>query len=285
MLSVKANCPVDPLTVAVLREIDGVARELQLPYFMAGAMARDIVLTHVFGVQTSRATLDVDFAIAVENWQQFNTVKERLVASGLFNFSENAAQRIYYRLQEDGDGYPVDIIPFRGVEEPTHTIAWPPDMKTIMNVIGYEEALASAIHVAIEPELIIPIASLPGLALLKLFAWRDRYNFTPRDAQDLVIISRGYHDAGNLDRLYGEEFGVLETVEYDVDLASPRLLGKDARIIANSATLSQATTLLNDVKLVDRLVTHMAIECKAAEDSIAAAERLLEQFKVGLTQD
>ena len=120
--------------------------------------------------------------------------------------------------------------------------------------------------------------------LLRLFAWRDRHNLTPRDAQDLVIISRGYHDAGNQNRLYGEEFGVLEAVEYDVDLASPRLLGKDARAIANSATLGQATTLLNDANLVDRLITHMATECKAADDSIAAAERLLEQFKAGLTQ-
>ena len=79
MLSVKPDRQVDPLTLAVLRAIAGITREFGLPYFVAGALARDIVLTNVFGIDTGRATQDVDLAVAVENWDEFKIVKEKLL--------------------------------------------------------------------------------------------------------------------------------------------------------------------------------------------------------------
>lgn len=284
-LSVRPNRPVDPLTVAVSREIISLARKLDLQYFLAGAMARDIVLTNVFGIDIGRATRDVDFAVAVADWDQFNLVKRTLLENGPFSASDKAEQRLYYRTGENHAGFPVDIIPFGGVEAPPHSIAWPPEKKIIMNVMGYAEALETALSVQVEAGFTVPIASLPGLALLKLFAWQDRHNETPKDAQDLVILCRGYHAAGNHDRIYGEEIALLEAVDFDLDLASPRLLGKDVRRIASAGTLKQATALLSDHGRIDRLVTHMAAELRAADDSITAAERLLEQFRAGLTQE
>lgn len=282
MLSVKPDRPVDPLTLAVLRAIAGTTRELGLPYFVAGAMARDIVLTNVFGIDTGRATQDVDIAVAVENWDQFKIVKEKLIASEQFNPAEKAMHRLYYRAKGGNTSYPLDILPFRGVEQPPNILVWPPEMKVIMNVIGYEDVLAAAVAVSVEPDLTVPIASLPGLALLKLFAWDDRHAETPKDAQDLVILLSRYHMAGNQDRLYGAEFAVLEAVNYDVDTASPRLLGIDVRRIASATALEQAIALLKDSARRDRLITHMAIEPRSADDRIAEAEKLLEQFEIGL---
>ena len=285
ILSVRLDRPVDPLTVAVSREVDIVARELQLPYFVAGAMARDIVLTNVFGIETGRATRDVDFGIAFANWDQFDLVKSRLVDTGRFVASDKAVQRVYYRIRRDDSGYPIDIIPFGGLEAPRHSIAWPSEKKVIMNVTGYPEALETLLSVEIDQGFAVPVASLPGLALLKLFAWQDRHNETPKDAQDLAILCRAYHAAGNHDRLYGEEIPLLEVVDFDLDLASPRLLGKDVRKIASATTLRQASALLSDQGRIDRLVTHMAAEFRTADDSITAAELLLEQFRAGLTQE
>ncbi|MEK7874837.1 MAG: hypothetical protein AAB325_01445, partial [Pseudomonadota bacterium] len=136
--------------------------------------------------------------------------------------------------------------------------------------------------VTVEPDLTVPIASLPGLALLKLFAWDDRHTETAKDAQDLVMLLRRYHMAGNQDRLYGAEFAVLEAVDYDVDTAGPRLLGIDVRRIASAAALEQATALLKDSARRDRLITHMAIEFRSADDRIAEVEKLLDQFEIGL---
>jgi len=282
MRSVKPERPVDPLTIAAARAIDDAARALNLPYFLAGAMARDIVLTHVHGIETGLATVDVDFGVAVSGWDEFEKFKAKLLAIGPFNAARNIEHRIYYRPTGGTAGYPIDIIPFRGVETPELTIAWPPDRKIIMSVIGYEEVLATAEQVQIDDALTVPVASLPGLALLKLFAWKDRHAETTKDARDIAVLFRHYHAAGNQDRLFSEEMELLEAVDFNHDLASPRLLGNDVRRIASPATVKAATTLLNDAKMMDRLLTHMSPVFKGADDDIAAAQRLLEQFKLGL---
>lgn len=77
MLSVSSDRPVDPLTIAASRAIDGAARALKLPYFLAGAMARDILLTHVHGINTGLATVDVDFGVAVASWDEFDKIKAK----------------------------------------------------------------------------------------------------------------------------------------------------------------------------------------------------------------
>jgi predicted nucleotidyltransferase len=123
---------------------------------------------------------------------------------------------------------------------------------------------------------------LPGLAVLKLFAWLDRGDEDSKDAQDLVTLFRHYVDAGNFDRLYGDEIGLLEVVDYDLNLAGPRLLGRDVRMMATPQTLGQLLSLFGEPTTADRLVTHMAKVLRGVEDPITASERLVDQFKAGL---
>jgi predicted nucleotidyltransferase len=91
-----------------------------------------------------------------------------------------------------------------------------------------------------------------------------------------------YHDAGNDDRLFGEELEVLEAAGFDPTIASPQLLGKDIRGIASPETLKQAIAILENPKQVYRLVTHMAPKLRHADDAVEEAERLVERFKAGL---
>lgn len=283
MLCVRPDRPVDPIILAILREVDRLAGGLALPYFVAGATARDILLTNVYGMNTGRATRDVDFAVAVENWQQFEAIKARLTADGRFNASKDTLQRLYYRLSGEGPGYPLDIIPFRGVEQPRNTVAWPPEMKILINVAGYEEALAAAIQVQVDGSFVVRVASLPGLAVLKLIAWLDRGEEDSKDAQDLATLFRQYADAGNLDRLHGDEIGLLASVDYNLDLAGPRVLGRDVSTIVAPQTLGQLQSRFSEPAIADRFVTHMAKMMRGVEDPVIAAERLFEQFKAGLT--
>jgi predicted nucleotidyltransferase len=71
MVKILANRPLDPVTFAVLKALHLIAEKHNVGYFLIGATARDILMTHVFGIEAGRATRDVDFAIAVEDWQQF----------------------------------------------------------------------------------------------------------------------------------------------------------------------------------------------------------------------
>lgn len=159
MLCVSSDRPVDPLTLDVMREVDHLANELTVPYFVTGAMARDILLTGVFGIDTGRATRDVDIAIAVENWAHFEAIKTRLIRRDRFEVTPKVAQRLLFKHHAAQSGYPLDLIPFRGVEDATQSIAWPPERTVVMNVIGYEEALAAAQPVEVAHGFIVPLIS------------------------------------------------------------------------------------------------------------------------------
>jgi len=147
---------------------------------LVGATARDILLSHVFGLPTRRATYDIDFAVAVRDWGQFDALKARLVARGNFRTEGAAQQRLYYRGEHETREFPLDLVPFGGISQETHQVAWPPDMKVVMNVAGYDEVLTAADTVTVAPGVDATVVSLAGLAILKLVAWSDRGRNNPR---------------------------------------------------------------------------------------------------------
>lgn len=50
----------------------------------------------MFGIVARRATYDVDFAVAVRDWQQFDALRARLLSRGNFKEQETAKQRLYF---------------------------------------------------------------------------------------------------------------------------------------------------------------------------------------------
>jgi predicted nucleotidyltransferase len=281
MFSIPPDRPIDPVTLDVLHCVDRVALELRVEYFVVGAMARDILLTGVFGLKTGRATRDVDLGIVVQGWAQFEAVKAHLVSTGDFTADEKRFQRLYH---PRGASYPLDLIPFGGVERRPNEIVWPPDGSKILNVAGYGEALSSAVLVEVEPGFIVRVASLPGLAIMKLIAWADRGVADRRDATDLATLLHRYADAGNEDRLFGAEIQVLESTNYDLDLAGARLLGVDAARIATPATRGFVLDLLDDPVRIERLVLDLSREMRATEDPVAKVDSLLAEFKLGFRE-
>lgn len=278
-LKIKNNRPVDPLTISAIRAVKGIAEDLGMDTFIVGATARIILLEHVYGLSPSRATRDIDFAFAVETWEQFQAIKKRLVDTASFVESPSAMQRLTFNADGSKESLVIDIIPFGGLESHANMIAWPPDMSVMMNVVGYRDTLAAACMVEIAPDLIVPIASLPSIAMLKIFAWLDRGHEDPKDAIDLVTLLRQYHETGNLDRLYAEAMSALEECDYDIELAGAWLLGYDAASQAFDSTRQQIKDCLTDAACVDRLITDMARALRNRDDATGYARALLEQFQ------
>ena len=204
---------------------------------LVGALARDLLLHHVHGFKIERATTDVDFALAVASWEQFSAVRAALLASDLFSPYRNTAHKL--RHSKFGS---IDLIPFGALERSDGTIAWPPAGDEVMAVIGYAEAAARAMPLALPRHQPVLAVSLPMLAVLKLLAWKDRHRFTQgKDAQDLQLILRRYLEAGNLDRLYAE-FPHVITDRFDFEPTGAWLLGHDAR-----ATLQEHSSRFDQV--------------------------------------
>src|SRR5438552_3645720 len=84
-----------------------------------GAVARDLLLFYAHGIRAARATEDVDLALAVADWNDFERLRESLLAAGSFSPVPKAAYKLLHRRRIE-----VDLIPFGGVELPDGTIAW-----------------------------------------------------------------------------------------------------------------------------------------------------------------
>ncbi|HXS93142.1 MAG TPA: nucleotidyl transferase AbiEii/AbiGii toxin family protein [Candidatus Limnocylindrales bacterium] len=279
--SLLPNNPVDPSIVRVLRALDPIAREGDCSYFVAGATARDLILVNIHDLRPGRATRDIDFGIAVENWGRFALLKKRLTATGVFTSDQRAQQRLTYSDQTTGFSIPVDLIPFRGVTAVDSTIAWPPSRDTVLNVAGFEEALASSIPIQIEDDLIVRVASIPGLMILKLVAWSDRRHETDKDAADIYRLLTSYADAGNTDRLYENEMNLLEAVGFEMELAGAELLGRDVAQLSSPPALVLIRSVLEAEPTFESLLNHI-VRTSAIAEAAPFVERMLSCFRNGL---
>jgi predicted nucleotidyltransferase len=279
--SIPPSSPVDPAVIRVLRALDPIATAVGCEYFVAGATARDLILVHVHRLRPGRATRDIDFGIAVRDWVQFSRLKEDLVATGEFESDRKMLQRLIYSNPSAGVSIPVDLIPFRGVESGDATIKWPPSRDIVVNVAGFEDALSSSVALILDENLMVRVASLPGLTLLKLIAWSDRGRETNKDAADLYRLLTAYAEAGNMDRLYEYELDLLESVEFDMELAGAELLGRDVARLGSPIVLAQIRFLLDSNVALERLVRQM-IETSTHSEATPAVERVVNAFCQGL---
>jgi predicted nucleotidyltransferase len=271
--------PIDGITLDIIRAIHDATTDLGHRAMLVGATARIILIEHVFGLPTGRATKDVDFAFAMDTWEQFDTLKQHLVDVYGFSADNRVLQKLYYRTDGAAYGIPVDLVPFGPLGGERGEIAWPPEMAVVMNVAGFADALKSAVEVEIAPGTHIAIASLPAIAVLKLFAWLDRRRDTPKDAADLTALLHLYFEI-DPERVYTIP-EVLESVGYDIELGGAWLLGNDARKLALAATTEKLTALLADTALTDDLVRDMARELRTQNDPDGHAAALLHQFRLG----
>lgn len=276
--------PVNPSVLRVLRSLDPIARAAECPYFVAGATARDLILVHVHGLRPGRATRDIDFGIAVENWDQFSRLKEDLVATGSFESDQRALQPLLYSDHAAGFSIPIDLIPFRGVASANSMIEWPPSRDIVMNVAGFEEALASSVPMEMDENLNVRVASIPGLTLLKLVAWSDRGCETNKDAADLYQLLTAYADAGNTDRLYDHEMELLEAVGFDMALAGAELLGRDVARICSPSVLVQIRSFLRSEPDIERLVRQM-VQTSTHAEATPMVERTVNLFFRGIVRN
>lgn len=256
-------------TEVLLTQISGICMEQSIAFFVAGATAREVLLHHVHGRKIGRKTRDIDIAIFVDRWQQFDTLKTALIVQGATAIKGNTHRLIW-------QGNELDIIPFGNIAV-ENTIAWPPDREIVMAVDGFLEAFQQAVAVRLSHGNVLLFCSLPGLALLKLFAWRDRGNQNGKDAIDLFTIISEY---GHIEeeRIYDIPLDI-DNFDSDPDRLGAFLLGADVTSLLPPATASDTFTQLlplQNPRLVDAIVSQYG------RDTPARVEQLIEDFWQGV---
>lgn len=236
-------------------------------WLIIGAMARDLLLQHAYGLPDRRKTADLDVAVAVASWEMFAALESRLLASGA---QRHAAVKHEFFV----GGWKVDVIPFAGVEK-NGVIRWPPDGETELDVTGFAEASSHALDVILPGGIRVLVTSPPGLLILKLIAWKDRHwRYPLRDGIDIRTLIDSYAERWNQERLYEEAGDILQHFAFDNALAGAALLGRDAAAIAKPVTLQTVLAIVEVESGVDALTLASDMGGRT-EDNLDLLEALL----------
>lgn len=243
MLDISKN--IDKFNLEILIMIKEIADNLHIDFFIVGATVRDMILNYAYGIQIYRSTNDIDFAVRVKNWEDYNLLISEIEKAGLAK-TDRIKHRYTYK------GMILDFIPFGSISTKENTIRWSNDKDDKeMNVIGFDDAFMNTKDLLIqtEPGIIIKAASVESLAMLKIIAWNDRTIDTRiKDARDLYLIMTTYLQAGNEERLFKEHTDIIE-MAIDYELSGARLLGRDIARTASDKVNSILLEILNDNKL------------------------------------
>ena len=215
----------NPELKSILQALNSFFQSKEIDFYIVGATARDILLTNLYGLIPERKTMDINIAIAISDWEEFEIIERELPQREYFEKDSHQKQRFIYK-----GFYAIDVIPFGKIAQKDGNIYWPPDGVIVMSVSGFPEIAAATISVSIDNEFDIKVSSLSGFFLLKLMAWKDRYLSSSKDAYDIALILLHYLGI-NEQRAVQEHYDLYEAEPFDQVEASGRLIARDIKAL------------------------------------------------------
>ena len=170
--------------MSVLEALTNAYKEIGSEVYVVGAAARDLSLKLLRAGSAPRRTMDLDVAVLLEKWNEYEHLTEILIKDGFIKAPEK--QRFYY-CRIENVGYEVDIVPFGDIAQ-EEMVAWPPEGNPVMSVRCFADVMKNADKVVVEGRFAFRMASLSGQWLIKLDAWCDRHLMTRKDAADMQFI-------------------------------------------------------------------------------------------------
>ena len=123
--------------VDALHAIRDAAEGIGIQFLLVGATARDLLLEKAYGIRIGRATLDVDIAVQVASWEEYEHLSTELQHRAGFERSKSAPHRLQTK-----SSLLIDFIPFGPISGTRQEVAWPPDGSWVLNVQGFDIAFS-----------------------------------------------------------------------------------------------------------------------------------------------
>ena len=214
---------------------------LGMQLYVVGAAARDLAMTLLHETPAPRRTLDLDVAVLLEDWSQYQRLTDILLQH---HFEKQPArQRFLYRGPQGQNRYEVDIVPFGGIAR-DGLVAWPPEGSPVMSVRCFAEVMRHADTVTVDDRFSLRLAPLSGQWLIKLDAWTDRHLSTRKDAGDMYYIMDNAFTAFALSRPCLSPMVDIEATTFDPLVAGAEWIADDLRGILPSGQRQYYADLL-----------------------------------------
>ncbi len=270
---------MEPEAVEVLRILAGVLSQEGRRFVLIGATVPQIIFDSPKS-SGSRVTKDVDAIVAVNSWDDFNHIRERLEHEG---FRQG---RMAHELRF-GAEVRIDLIPFGPALIEQDHLSWP-DGGAVMNVCGLEEALGCARDQEIATDLTLPVVTIPGLVLTKTIAYMDRPEERARDLIDILYCFEHYETATSENRRFDHAGTQVNDKPLSYEEAGAFLLGIEVAVLAKPKSLAIVRRFYGAIAdEYARPISQILTEGRHFVDSDARRRvlfRLFQVFGTGLNQ-
>lgn len=230
-----------PVTEEALAELASLCDAMDIEFIVIGAAARDLVIHALQKSAPSRATEDIDIAVAVHLEEHYTELTKRLVPKGRS------------RHQFEVLGIDVDIVPFGAIEH-DRSVRFSDDH--LLDVTGLREAHETSVRVRMPRGTELRVASAPAQTALKILAWRDRHLTNPKDGLDLRTILSALSEEPFDDEVW-EDADALEAAHHDIVIAATHHYARKAAAPFAPEDGAAVLEILDDERLRSLLERHM----------------------------
>lgn len=208
-----------PFFKEIIELINLVMIRNNVSFYLIGANAISLQLLKK-NIQPGRGTKDIDFAIMISSFAQFEKIKKELMNAG-FNSVE-----IPYTLYHPEYNIAIDLLPFGKIER----FEKDEFIKKSIDIVstGFDVLLAQTDSIKIENNISVNVPPLPALCILKLISWDDRPEMRMYDIEDLYRIISIYFEYA-YDDILEKHFDLLEKEPFEQISIAAEVLGRNAK--------------------------------------------------------
>lgn len=215
--------------IPFFENINKACNQFKISYFVVGAFARDIILKNIFNQSAGLITSDIDLAIQLDSWENYQRFTNYLKTTLDFKVERNPYTFI------SPEEVLTDILPY-GKIETERKISFPPDFRKVINMFGFQEVSDACVQIRLDGKIDLKIASMEGIAILKFIAWKDRNpgEGTEKHARDIGLIMNAYFSA--MVSGFAVDFSDLFDEEnFDEIRCGSRALGRRMKQLSNNS--------------------------------------------------
>ena len=259
----------------VFIQISETCKELEIDFFIIGAIARNI--WYVSNNENSRGTKDIDFGVYVSDVKKYNELREELKSN--YGYKESTENAFCLITQ---DGKQIDLLPFGEIEKEGQVIIEGKGL-TKVNLDGFKEAFEFGVNEVEIGEEKYKACSIPGVMILKLIAYDDRPNRRIKDIVDINSICLNY-PALEADFIWGNHFDLYEgdIEHYEVGVI---VLGREMKklVLTNSDLENRIISIIDKAIEQESPVLSLMIQ-NSEDETIEDKKYILEKLKFGFTE-
>lgn len=232
----------NPAILRTLQALNQAYDEMGAPLYVVGAAARDILLKALGVEDAPRQTMDLDVAVFLEQWAEYDALTSILERKGFKKAPEK--QKFLYSVPDSSAVYEVDVVPFGAIAS-DERVAWPPDGNPVMSVRCFSDVMSHALQITIDGTLSFRIASMSGQWLIKLDAWNDRHLRTRKDAADMqFFLENAYIPLALKSDGIPDEIS-LDADSFDITVAGAEWLASEMKAILSEEHRRLYSSLIN----------------------------------------